>query len=106
MAWYNIRSRRFENLLAGGRQPGQRQGRFRFARLRMERRFPEPEAEFASAAVPRERRSWRLAFRAVYWTGELDVKMLGVTVPGTHLVKPRAFSSGLAAQRLLDRGID
>jgi hypothetical protein len=34
------------------------------------------------------------------------MKMLGVTIPGTHLVKPAAISSGLAAQRLLDRGIE
>ena len=34
------------------------------------------------------------------------MEMLGVTIPGTHLVKPGVISSGLAAQRLLDRGID
>jgi hypothetical protein len=28
-----------------------------------------------------------------------------VTIPGTHLGQPGAISSGLAAQRLLDRGI-
>jgi hypothetical protein len=32
--------------------------------------------------------------------------MLGVTIPGTHLEKPGAISSSLAAQRLLDCSID
>ena len=72
----------------------------------MQRRFLEPEVELATAAVTWERRSWRLAFRTVRRTGDLDMKMCGVAVPGTHLVKPGALSSGLAAQRLLDRGID
>src|SRR5262245_1109332 len=71
----------------------------------MQRRFLEPEVELATAAVAWERRGWRLAFRTVRRTGEVDMKMLGVTIPGTHLVKPGAISSGLAAQRLLDRGI-
>jgi hypothetical protein len=72
----------------------------------MQRRFLEPEVELATAAVAWKRRGWRLAFRTVRRTGKLDMKMLGVTVPGTHLVKPGAISSRLAAQRLLDRGID
>ena len=63
----------------------------------MQRRFLEPEVELATAAVAWERRGWRLAFRTVRRTGELDMKMLGVTIPGTHLVKPGAISSGLAA---------
>src|SRR5262245_60308462 len=99
-------SRRFDDLLARGGQPGQRQNRFRFTRQRVQRRFLEPEVELATAAVAWERRGWRLAFRTVSRTGDLDMKMLGVTIPGTHLVKPGAISSGLAAQRLLDRGID
>src|SRR6202040_2921139 len=99
-------SRRFDDLLARGGQPGQRQNRFRFARRRVQRRFLEPEVELATAAVAWERRGWRLAFRTVCRTGDLDMKMLGVTIPGTHLVKPGVISSGLAAQRLLDRGID
>ena len=98
--------RRFDDLLARGGQPGQRQNRFRFARQRVQRRFLEPEVELATAAVAWERRGWRLAFRTVCRTGDLDMKMLGVTKPGMHLVKPSAISSGLAAQRLLDRGID
>ena len=72
----------------------------------MQRRFLEPEVEFAAAAVAWARRGWRLAFRTVGRTGNLDVKMLGVAIPGTHLVKPAVIRSGLAAQRLLDRGID
>src|SRR6202011_3242102 len=99
-------SRRVDDLLARGGQPGQRQNRFRFARRRVQRRFLEPEVELATAAVAWERRGWRLAFRTVCRTGDLDMKMLGVTIPGTHLVKPGVISSGLAAQRLLDRGID
>src|SRR4051794_9112747 len=99
-------SRRFDDLLACGRQPGQRQNRFRFARRRVQRRFLKPKVELATAAVAWERRCWRLAFRTVCRTGNLDMKMLGVTIPGTHLVKPDVISSGLAAQRLLDRGID
>src|SRR5262245_38897086 len=99
-------SRRFDDLLARGRQPGQRQNRSRFARRRVQRRFLEPEVKLVTAAVAWERRCWRLAFRTVCRTGDLDMKMLGVTIPGTHLVKPGAISSSLAAQRLLDRGID
>src|SRR5262249_40324005 len=99
-------SRRFDDLLACGGQTGQRQRRFRFGRRRMQRRFLEPVVELATAAVAWARWGWRLAFRAVHRTGDLDMKMLGVTIPGTHLVKPGAISSGLAAQRLLDRGID
>src|SRR5215471_687734 len=99
-------SRRFDDLLARGGQPGQRQNRFRFARQRVQRRFLEPEVEVATAAVAWERWGWRLAFRTICRTGNLDMKMLGVTIPGTHLVKPGVISSGLAAQRLLDRGID
>jgi hypothetical protein len=34
------------------------------------------------------------------------MKVLGVAIPGPHLGKPVAISSGLAAQRFLDRGID
>src|SRR5215475_4552513 len=99
-------SRRFDDLLARGGQPGQRQNWFRLARRRMQRRFLEPEVELAAAAVAWERRGWRLAFRTVRRTGDLGMKMLGVTIPGTHLVKPGAISSGLTTQRLLDRGID
>src|SRR3984893_2404098 len=99
-------SRRFDALLARGGQPGQPQTRFRLARRQAQRRFLEPEVELATAAVAWERRGWRLAFRTVCRTGNLDMKMLGVTIPGTHLVKPGVISSGLAAQRLLDRGID
>src|SRR5262245_62553201 len=99
-------SRRFDDLLARGGQPGERQNRSRFARRRVQRRFLEPEVKLVTAAVACERRCWRLAFRTVCRTGDLDMKMLGVAIPGTHLVKPGAISSGLAAQRLLDRGID
>ena len=69
-------SRRFDDLLARGGQPGQHQSRFRFARRRMQRQFLEPEVELATAAVAWERRDWRLAFRTVRRTGELDMKML------------------------------
>src|SRR5262245_514219 len=72
----------------------------------MQRRFLEPEVELAIAAVAWKRRGWRLAFRTVGRTGDLNMKMLGVAIPWTHLVKPGAISSSRAAQRLLDRGID
>ena len=72
----------------------------------MQRRFLEPELELVTAAVAWERRGLRLAFLTPRRTGDLDMKVLGVTIPGTHLGKPDAISSGLAAQRLLDRGID
>src|SRR5262245_23155596 len=78
-------SRLFDDLLARGGQPGQRQNRSRFARRRVQRRFLEPEVKLATAAVAWEWRGWRLAFRAVSRTGDLDMKMLGVTIPGTHL---------------------
>ena len=72
----------------------------------MQRRFLEPEVELVTAAVARIRRRLRLAFRTVRRTGDADMKVLGVAIPGPHLGKPCAISSGLAAQRLLDRGID
>ena len=72
----------------------------------MQRRFLEPKVELVTAAVAWARRGLRLAFRTARRTRDLDMKMLGVTIPGTHLVKPGAIASGLAAQRLLDRGID
>src|ERR1700730_16497345 len=99
-------SRRFDDLLARGGQPGQRQNRFRFARRRVQRRFLEPEVELATAAVAWERRGWWLAFRTICRTGNLDMKMLGVDIPGGRAVKPGVITSGRAAQRLLDRGID
>src|SRR6516164_1939953 len=99
-------SRRFDDLLACGRQAGQRQRRSRFGRRPMQRRFPEPEVELVTATIAWERRALRLAFRTVRRTADLDMKMLGVTIPGTHLEKPDPISSGLAAQRLLDCGID
>src|SRR5262245_27122383 len=99
-------SRRLDDLLAGGGQPGQRQNWSRFARRRVQRRLLEPEIKLATAAVAWERLCWRLAFRTVCRTGNLDMKMLGMTIPGTHLVEPGAISSGRTAQRLLDRGID
>src|SRR5262245_20155906 len=99
-------SRRFNDLLACGGQTGQRQRRFRFVRRRMQRRFLEPEVELVTAVVAWAWRGLRLAFRTARRTGDLDMKVLGVTIPGTHLEKPGAMSSGLAAQRLLDRGID
>src|SRR6516165_2434392 len=99
-------SRRFNDLLTCRGQIGQRQRRFRLARRWLQRRFLEPEVEFAIAAVAWERRCRRLAFRTVRRTGDLDMKMFGVTIPGTHLVEPGAIGSNLAAQRLLDRGID
>src|SRR5947208_15152793 len=99
-------SRRFDDLLACAGQTGQRQRRFRFGRRRMQRGFLEPEVELVTAAVAWARRRLRLAFRTARRTGDLDTKVLGVTIPGTHLGKPSAISSGLAAQRLLDRGID
>src|SRR5215510_1697463 len=100
------RSPRFDDLSACGGQAGQRQRRFRFGRRRMQCRFLEPEIEFATAAVAWSWRGRRLAVRTVRRTGNLDMKVLGVTIPGTHLVEPGAISPGFAAQRLLDRGID
>src|SRR6516164_1844259 len=99
-------SRRVDHLRTCGGQTSQRQRRFRFGRRRMQLRFVEPEVELATGAIAWERRPRRLAFRTVRRTGDLDMKMLGMTIPGTHLEKPGAISSGLAAQRLLDCGID
>jgi hypothetical protein len=72
----------------------------------MQRRFLEPKIELVTAAVVWARRGLRLAFRTACRTGDLDMKVLGVAIPGTHLEKPNAISSGLAAQRPLDRGVD
>ena len=71
----------------------------------MQRRFLEPEVELVIAAVSWGGGDGGLHSRAVGRTGDLDMKVLGVTIPGTHLGQPGAISSGLAAQRLLDRGI-
>src|SRR5215470_2356708 len=97
---------RIDDLSACGGQTVERQRWFRFGRRRMQRRFLEPEVELAATAVACERRGRRFAFRTVRRTCDLHMKMLGVAIPGTHLVKPAAISSGLAAQRLLDRGVD
>src|SRR5215472_10869464 len=94
-------SRRLDDLLTCGGQTSQRQRRFRFGRRWMQRRFLEPEIELVIAAIAWERRCRRPTFRTARRTGDLDMKMLGVTIPGTHLEKPGAISSGLAAQRLL-----
>jgi hypothetical protein len=99
-------SRRFDDLLACGGHTGQRKRRFRFGRRRMQRRFLEPEVELVTAAIAWGRRGLRLAFCTIGRTGDLDMKVLSVTVPGTHFEEPSAISSGLAAQRPLDRGID
>src|SRR5262245_21649562 len=72
----------------------------------MQPRLLEPRIEIVGTAVACARRGCRLALRAARRTGELDMKVLGVTVPGTHLEEPGAISAGLAAQCLLDRGID
>src|SRR5215471_4185626 len=72
----------------------------------MQSRLLEPGVEFAIAPVAWERWYRRLAFDTVSRAGDLDMKMFGVTIPGTHLVKPSAIGSNLAAQCLLDRGID
>jgi len=72
----------------------------------MQRRFLEPEVELVTAAVAWARRGLWLAFHTARGTGDLDMKVLGVTIPGAYLGKPGAVSSGLAAQCLLDRGID
>src|SRR5262245_36491926 len=72
----------------------------------MQRRLLEPKVEIVTAAVACARRGRRLAFRTARRTGDLDMKVLGVTIPGTHLEKPSAISAGLAAECLLDRGID
>ena len=72
----------------------------------MQRRFLEPGVELVTAAVARVQRGLRLAFRTVRRTGDADMEMLGVAIPGPHLGKPVAISSGLATQCLLNRGID
>jgi hypothetical protein len=66
----------------------------------------EPEVKLVTAAVAWARPGLRLTFLTARRTGDLDMKVLGVTIPGTHLGKPSAISSSLTAQRLLDRGID
>ena len=66
----------------------------------------EPEVELMIAAVAWARRGLGLTFRTAWRTSDLDMKVLGVAIPGPHLEKPGAISAGLAAQRLLDRGID
>ena len=78
----------------------------------------EPKIELVTAAVTWAWRGLRLAFRTVRWTSDLDMKVLGVAIPGTDLEKPSAISgaitgaisgaisASLAAQRLLYRGID
>jgi hypothetical protein len=62
----------------------------------MQRRLPEPEVELVTAAIAWERRASRFAFGTARRTGNLDMKMLGVAIPGTHLEKPGAISSCLS----------
>ena len=81
-----IQGARSVHLLTCRRQTGQRQRRFWLARRRMQGRFLEPKSEFAIAAVAWKRWCRRLAIGTVGGTGDLDMKMFGVTIPGTHLV--------------------
>ena len=71
----------------------------------MQLRLLEPRGEVVIATLACVWRGRRFAFRAARRTAELDMKVLGVTAPGTYLGKPGAISAGLAAQCLLDRGI-
>src|SRR4029453_1521032 len=66
-------SRRFDDLLARGGQPGQRQNRSRFARRRVQRRFLEPEVKLATAAVAWERRGGGGCFPPVRRAAAVDI---------------------------------
>ena len=96
--------------LAGGRQLRQRHRRLwlrrHLRRLGMQHRVAEPVGE--SPARSRRRRRLRLAFAfaAAGRAFDADVEVIVVAVHRPHLVQPGAVAVGLAAQRLLDRGID
>src|SRR6266481_1395943 len=106
-----LRIRRVQNLFAGGRKLRQRWSgprlRRLFWRLRVEDRILEPVGELAFAAafaVPLVRLAF--AFAAARRASHANVEVIIVAVPRAYLGKPAAVALGLAAQRLLDRGVD
>src|SRR6201988_2877403 len=76
-------------------------------RLRMQRRNLEPEGKVAGrAALARVGIGLGLAFARARRALDADVEVVVVTVHRPDLVEPAAVALDLAAQRLLDRGID
>ena len=72
----------------------------------MQDRVGEPMIEILAADFSRRHRILRLAVGAVGRTSDTDVEMIVVPVIGPHLVEPASIIAGLAAQRLLDGGVD
>src|SRR5689334_6147186 len=72
----------------------------------MQGRFLEPVIELVTAAIALSGRRLWLAIGTVRRTSDADVEVLGMAVPWPHFLQPIAIRAGLAAQRLLDRGID
>src|SRR5204862_6016195 len=74
--------------------------------LRMQHRVTEPVGEVAAAVA---RIGWRRLRLAAGITGralDADVEVIVVTVHRPDLPQPAAVVAGIAAERLLDRGID
>src|SRR6516165_2933392 len=72
----------------------------------MQGRFLEPVIELVAAAIALIRRRLWLAIGTVRRTSDADVEVFGMAVPRPNFLQPIAIRAGLAAQRLLDRGID
>ena len=72
----------------------------------MQDRIGEPMIEILAAAFTLRHRILRPAIGAVGRALDADVEMVVVSVIGPHLVEPASIIAGLAAQRLLDGGVD
>src|SRR6266851_9012560 len=73
----------------------------------MDDRILEPKGEIAgAAALALRRRRLAFAFAAAGRTFDADMEVIVVAVHRPHLGEPAAIALGVAAQRLLDRGVD
>src|SRR5947208_16668136 len=74
----------------------------------MQHRIAEPIGEISlAAAVARcRRRRLRRAIRVMRGTLDPDVEVIVVSIHRPDLRQPAAVAAGIAAQRLLDRGVD
>src|ERR1700756_5104780 len=104
------RLRRARDRFARRRQASERERRLRLRgderRGRMQGRFLEPGIKLVAAAIALIGRRLWFAIGTVRRTSNADVEVLGMAIPWPHFLQPIPIRAGLAAQRLLDRGID
>src|SRR5215471_14051831 len=100
---------RQQHLTAGGGQighPGSRPRLCRRTGFGVQHRLGEPVIELRAAAIVRRPRLLRRALGTVGGADDPHVEVIVVPPPRLDLVQPMAVAAGVAAQRLLDRGID